>query len=156
MALASDCGDSGSLSKIAWRLRGAPRYRRVSRAAAALCVILLISSGCSNPATQAGEQDQGKEVRLSVVAGLVGTRILVQNHSSETLQNVTIQVTDANSDTEFRHTVRKMASESTNTYLISAFKAEDGTALDLSVHEIDTFAVDADTPRGRGHWSGSY
>ncbi len=91
-----------------------------------------------------------------VVAGLVGSGVLLQNHSPDELLNVEIVLNPQASDGGFRFRVNRIAANTTNPYVSRVFRTRDGTSFDDSHAEVTGFAVYADTPRGRGSWSGNY
>ncbi len=90
-----------------------------------------------------------------VVVGLVGTGILLQNHSPEALLEVDIVINER-SGGGFRFHVAEIESNSTQTYLTQVFRNSAGTRFNPQETKVDGFSVYADTPRGRGAWQGQY
>ena len=90
-----------------------------------------------------------------VVVGLVGTGILLQNHSPEALLEVDIVINER-SGGGFRFHVAEIESNSTQTYLTQVFRNSAGTRFNPQETKVDGFSVYADTPRGCGAWQGQY
>jgi len=91
-----------------------------------------------------------------VVVGQVGTGILLQNHSSETLENVEIVINEDAPEGGFRFRAAAIPPQSTQTYLSQVFKTAAGGSFNAATMKAERFSVYADTPRGRGGWSGGY
>lgn len=91
-----------------------------------------------------------------VVVGFVGTGMVVENHSNQELKSVVVVVNEGGVHGGFRFRVREMGANTTNTYLTQVFRNPDGHSLDADVVKVETFALYADTPQGRGVWRGAY
>jgi hypothetical protein len=93
-------------------------------------------------------------VSIDVSVGLISSRILVTNRTTDTLENVLIVISAG--EEEFRHSFGTLHSEAMIHFAPSVFRRADGTILDPAEHRIKTFTVYADGSRGRGRWHGSY
>lgn len=125
--------------------------------AAVLACGLGCQGGAGEAAETAGGYDSPATVQLNnVVVGLVGTGILLQNLSDETLQNVEIIVNESDPSGGYRFRTASIPPNSTQTYLGRVFKTASGEALDPMSTRAGQFTVYADTSRGRGAWSGGY
>ena len=91
-----------------------------------------------------------------VVAGVVGTGVLVENHSLEHLDNVEIVINPGSPNGEYRFRASSVPAEATKTYMSQVFRNAAGESLNPMATKVDTMAVYADTARGRGSWQGSY
>lgn len=91
-----------------------------------------------------------------VTVGVVGTGVIIENHSVEDLRNVEIVINEGGAEGGFRFYVPQILSNTTNTYLAQVFKSEGGDVLKPMATKIISFALYADTPRGRGYWRGAY
>ncbi len=139
------------------------RWRKL----AALCAVTALvglALGCSNEAgDSAGSKAIGggygapATVRLSgVVVGAVGSGILLQNHSDEQLESVEIVINEKAPAGGFRFRAAAIPPNSTQTYLTQVFKSAAGDSLNPMETKPTSFTVYADTPRGRGSWTGGY
>jgi len=136
------------------------RHRKL----AALCAVMALlgsAVGCSSEAGESkaigGGYDAPATVRLSgVVVGAVGAGILLQNHSDEQLESVEIVINEKAPAGGFRFRAAAIPPNSTQTYLTQAFKSPSGESLNPVQTKPTSFAVYADTPRGRGSWTGGY
>ena len=122
--------------------------------------IIAVGLGCSGEgrlAKSEGGYDAPVTVRLSgVVVGAVGTGILLENHSDEALENVEIVINEEAPAGGFRFRAASIPPNSTQTYLAQVFRTPAGESLNPMKTKAGSFAVYADTPRGRGSWSGGY
>ncbi len=91
-----------------------------------------------------------------VTVGVVGAGVIIENHSIEDLRNVEVVVNAGGTEGGFRFYVSSIGSNTTNTYLAQVFKNEVGAALNPMAVKVESFALYADTPRGRGFWRGEY
>lgn len=91
-----------------------------------------------------------------VVAGVVGTGVLVENHSAEHLNNVEIVINPTDPSGGFRFRTESVPPNATKTYMAQVFRTPTGESLNPMETKVDTMAVYADTDRGRGSWQGSY
>ncbi len=120
--------------------------------------------GCSNHSeggpgttTTGGGYGAPVTVRLSgVVVGAVGSGILLQNHSEELLEQVEIVINEGPSASGFRYRAGAVPPNSTQTYLSQVFRTAEGESFNILETKAASFAVYADTPRGRGSWTGGY
>ena len=144
----------------------APARDRFSiRRWAAGAVIALALVGCAQlgagPETEARSSSLGYDAAVTVqlhgvVAGVVGTGVLVENHSTETLENVEIVVNENSPEGGFRFRTGTVPASSTQTYLSQVFRTAAGESLNPLRTNAGFFSVYADTPRGRGGWRGGY
>ena len=126
---------------------------------------ILALSGCGGspePQAEAADATKGFDARPTVtlqgvVAGVVGTGVLVENHSREKLSNVEIVINpnDPHGGYRFR-TEESVPPEATKTYMAQVFRTSTGESLNPMAIKVETMAVFADTERGRGSWQGSY
>ncbi|MBI1357999.1 MAG: hypothetical protein GC160_26995 [Acidobacteria bacterium] len=133
---------------------------------AALAVLALGALGCaelgvggSGPEGAGGSLGYDAPITVQlhgVVAGVVGTGVLVENHSTEALENVEIVVNENAPSGGFRFRTPRVPAGSTQTYLSQVFRTADGASLDPLATQAGFFSVYADTPRGRGGWRGGY
>lgn len=135
------------------------RCRKLA-ALGAVTALLGLAGACSSEAGGSkaigGGYGAPATVRLSgVVVGAVGAGILLQNHSDEELESVEIVINEQ-SDGGFRFRPAAIPPYSTQTYLTRAFKSSAGESLNPMETKPTSFAVYADTPRGRGRWIGGY
>lgn len=91
-----------------------------------------------------------------VTAGRVGTAILIQNMSPERLENVEIIINPNQAGGDFRFRTSALEPNTTNTFVGTVFLNDADLSFANSGVEPSSFAVYADTPRGRGSWSGQY
>ena len=128
-----------------------------------LCAVL--AAGCGEtgasadaPGTLEGSDDPAlATVQITgVVVGFVGTGMVVENHSNQALRSVVVVVNEGGTDGGFRFRVREMGANTTNTYLTQVFRNPEGQSLDADAVKVQTFALYADTPQGRGVWRGAY
>ena len=91
-----------------------------------------------------------------VVAGVIGEGILLQNHSPEALENVEIVINPGANGGGFRFRTERIDSNSTKSYTGRVFRNDAGLSFEDADVEPNSFAVYADTPRGRGSWAGQY
>ena len=108
------------------------------------------------PAGPMGYDAQPTVQLTGVVAGVVGTGVLVENHSRENLSNVEIVINPGAPDGGFRFRTDNVPPEATKTYMAQVFRTSTGESLNPMATKVDTMAVYADTGRGRGSWQGSY
>jgi hypothetical protein len=130
-------------------------------AVGACLALTALSLGCSEDQGRGQPAPGGYDAPVttqlsSVVVGVVGTGILLQNFSSEKLENVEIVVSAGSVEDGFRFRTGAVEPNSTQTYLAQVFKNSAGESLNPMVVKADVFAVYADTPRGRGQWRGGY
>ena len=105
----------------------------------------------------AGGFDAAPTVALEgVVAGVVGTGVLVENHSHEDLSNVEIVINPTDPSGGFRFRTERVPPNATKTYMAQVFRTSAGESLNPMVTKVESMAVFADTIRGRGSWQGSY
>lgn len=130
-------------------------------------VILLFSvlvAGCGGfadadaPGTLEGSDDPAlASVQIAgVVVGFVGTGMVVENHSSQTLKSVVIVVNEGGAEGGYRFRIEQMGPNTTNTYMTQVFRNPEGQSLDPDAVKVEKFALYADTPEGRGVWRGAY
>ena len=130
-------------------------------------VVLLLSAlvvGCSGfadadaPGTLEGSDDPAlASVQIpGVVVGFVGTGMVVENHSSQTLKSVVIVVNEGGAQGGYRFRIQEMGPNTTNTYMTQVFRNPEGQSLDPDAVKVEKFALYADTPEGRGVWRGAY
>ncbi len=126
-----------------------------------LCAAL--AAGCGeSEADVAGTLEGSDDPALAtvqitgVVVGFVGTGMVVENHTNQTLKSVVVVVNEGGTDGGFRFRVREMGPNTTNTYLTQVFRNPEGQSLDADTVKVQTFALYADTPQGRGFWRGAY
>ena len=101
--------------------------------------------------------DQKSTIQLSgVVVGVVGLGVLFQNHTSETLEHVRIVVNEGSPDREYKFEIKSIIDNSTQKFLIRAFRNEDGISLDPKNVDVRSMTVYASTSKGRGSWRGTY
>lgn len=134
--------------------------------ASLLAALLLGAVGCAAVFDRAGGSDLSEEdladpalatVQLKgVVVGLVGSGILVQNHSPEGLKSVVIVLNENGQNGGYRFRASDLGPNSTHTFLTQVFRNESGDALNTEQTQITSFALYADSPRGRGFWRGAY
>jgi hypothetical protein len=125
---------------------------------------ILVLGGCGFLNQEAAEADDGSKgfdakpiITLEgVVAGVVGTGVLVENHSHEDLSNVEIIVNPNDSHGGFRFRTDRVPPNATKTYMAQVFRTSAGESLNPMVTKVEALAVYADTIRGRGSWQGSY
>jgi hypothetical protein len=130
---------------------------------------MVVMAGCmSMPGTEATNHDEpgslegsddpalATEQITGVVVGFVGTGLIVENHSAETLKSVVIVVNEGGAEGGFRFRVAEMGPHTTNTYLRQVFRNPEGVSLNPNVTKVRKFALYSDTPTGRGVWRGAY
>ncbi len=137
--------------------------RGVLLAAALFCggCAALLPDGVTADAEQAPAGPTGFDAQPTVqlegvVAGVVGTGVLVENHSREDLSNVEIVVNPGDSSGGYRFRTQHVPPNATKTYMAQVFRTPTGESLNPMVTKVETLAVYADTGRGRGSWQGSY
>ena len=139
--------------------------KHIQRLAAlgAAMALLGFTSGCYSDSSASGSQTTGggygapATVRLSgVVVGAVGTGVLLQNHSDELLEQVEIVINEQPASGGFRYRAGAIPPNSTQTYLSQVFRTSAGESFNIMETKATSFAVYADTPRGRGSWTGGY
>ncbi len=108
------------------------------------------------PEGSLGYEAQPTVALSGVVAGVVGTGVLVENHSAESLSNVEIVINPTDPSGGFRFRTQNVPPNATKTYLAQVFRTPTGESLNPMEIKVDTMAVYADTERGRGSWLGSY
>ena len=129
----------------------------VLRAAVAMALALGCGGGAETGLTEHAGYEAPPTVELrGVVAGVVGLGVLIENHSADDLRNVEIVVNPAGPEGGFRFRTANLPPNATRTFMASAFKTGDGGALNPMATKAVSFAVFADTPRGRGSWQGGY
>ncbi|MCB1021318.1 MAG: hypothetical protein H6509_12285 [Bryobacterales bacterium] len=124
----------------------------------------LLAGGCgqaSSDEAQAEAKPKGYDAQPTialegVVAGVVGTGVLVENHSREHLSNVEIVINPTDPSGGFRFRTEGVPANATKTYMAQVFRTPTGDSLNPMVTKVETMAVYADTERGRGQWQGSY
>ena len=82
--------------------------------------------------------------------------MVVENHSSQTLKSVVIVVNEGGAQGGYRFRIQEMGPNTTNTYMTQVFRNPEGQSLDPDAVKVETFALYADTPEGRGVWRGAY
>jgi hypothetical protein len=125
---------------------------------------ILAWGGCGLLQQETAEADDGTKgfdarptVTLEgVVAGVVGTGVLVENHSREDLNNVEIVINPTDAHGGFRFRTERVPPLATKTYMAQVFRTSTGESLNPMATKVETMAVYADTSRGRGQWQGSY
>jgi hypothetical protein len=125
---------------------------------------VLVLGGCGALSQETAEADDGAKgfdaqptVALEgVVAGVVGTGVLVENHSPEILSNVEIVINPSDANGGFRFRTERVPPNATKTYMAQVFRTATGESLNPMATKVETMAVFADTDRGRGSWQGSY
>lgn len=126
----------------------------------AACALMIPVLGCAGAASEEAEGDPYETpltVQLrGVVVGVVGNGILLENHSPEKLENVEIVINPAQPGGGFRFRLPSIGSNTTNPFVGKVFRNDAGLSFSDAVVEPTDFAVYADTPRGRGSWSGQY
>lgn len=108
------------------------------------------------PAGPVGYEAQPTVALKGVVAGVVGTGVLVENHSGEHLSNVEIVINPTDPSGGFRFRTESVPPNATKTYMAQVFRTPAGESLNPMVTKVETMAVYADTQRGRASWQGSY
>lgn len=117
----------------------------------------LACAGEAEDAAPAGGYEAPVTVQLTdVVVGAVGAGILLQNHTDEALQNVEIVINESAAEGGYRFRPAWIPPNSTQTYLSQVFKNPAGQSLNPMENKPTEFSIYADTPRGRGAWSGGY
>jgi hypothetical protein len=124
----------------------------------------LVLGGCGLLSQEAAEKDDGGKgfdaqptITLEgVVAGVVGTGVLLENHSLEDLSNVEIVINPNDQHGGFRFRTDRVPPNATKTYMAQVFRTSAGESLNPMVTKVETLAIYADTHRGRGSWQGSY
>lgn len=101
--------------------------------------------------------DEEPTIQLSgVVVGVVGLGVLFQNHTSETLEHVRIIVNEGSPDSEYKFEIKSIIDNSTQNFLVRAFRNADGISLDPKNVDVMSMTVYASTSEGRGSWRGTY
>lgn len=126
----------------------------------ACAAALLTATACVSPSDDDAQSDPYQapltvELR-GVVAGVIGEGILIQNMSPERLENVEIVINPGQPGGGFRFRTPSIGSNTTNPFVGKVFRNDAGLSFEDSGVEPVSFAVYADTPRGRGSWSGQY
>lgn len=125
------------------------------------CALCLVAMGCVGAAQEEEVEVDPYTTPLTVqlrgvVAGVIGNGILLENHSAEKLENVEIVINPGQLGGGFRFRVPSIGSNTTNPFVSRVFRNEAGLSFEDAGIEPTGFAVYADTPRGRGSWSGQY
>ena len=149
-----------------WENLQKPPHKSRSSFGCRVCGIVLtalLGAGCFGPLSQSGGRSEDGPIEgpptvelHGVVAGLVGNAILLQNHSTEELRYAEIVVNETADGGGYRFSPGTIEGPSTKPYLIHVFRNAAGESLDPSAVKVSSFAVYADTPRGRGSWHGQY
>lgn len=98
--------------------------------------------------------DSGVELNVSV--GFFNGRLLFTNQSDLPLKRILVVVNEAEGEIEYRGEMSGMQPNFMLHYSPTIFSNSAGLKLDPKAVELKSVTVYADTPQGRGRWSGSY
>ena len=112
----------------------------------------------TNPGTLDGSDDPDMAtVQIAgVVVGFIGTGMVVENHSANTLKSIVIVVNEGGAEGGFLFRIAEIGPHTTSTYLRQVFRNPEGVSLNPDVVKVRKFALYADTSEGRGVWRGAY
>ncbi len=96
------------------------------------------------------------EVQLNISVGFFNGRLLFTNQSSLLLERILVVVNQGEGENEYRAQLSGMKPNFMLHYSPTLFSNEAGTKLDPKAIELNSVTVYADTPEGRGRWSGNY
>ncbi len=112
----------------------------------------------TSPGTLEGSDDPAMAtVQITgVVVGFIGTGMVVENHSANTLKSIVIVVNEGGAEGGFLFRIAEIGPHTTSTYLRQVFRNPEGVSLNPDVVKVRKFALYADTSEGRGVWRGAY
>lgn len=93
---------------------------------------------------------------LSINAGFVGTRFIISNLGSETLRELVVRVRVNSPGGPYELHMSRLGAGQTQHFDPSRLRREDSRAYNPNVESVRSITVMADTPSGRGSWTGSY
>lgn len=112
----------------------------------------------TNPGTLDGSDDPDMAtVQITgVVVGFIGTGMVVENHSANTLKSIVIVVNEGGAEGGFLFRIAEIGPHTTSTYLRQVFRNPEGVSLNPNAVKVRKFTLYADTSEGRGVWRGAY
>lgn len=135
--------------------------RCLPAAAAVLACCLAFACGVADEQPQAPPVeapltsfDSGLELNISV--GFFNGRLLFTNQSELPLKRILVVVNEGEGETEYRGELSGMQPNFMLHYSPTIFSNTSGLKLDPKAVELKSVTVYADTPQGRGRWSGNY
>ena len=139
------------------------RYRcRRLLAAGVVAVLCAVTMGCfssprqEEPPEETPLTDFDPGVTLNISAGFFNSRLLFTNQSSVRLERILVVVNENEGEKEFRGEISGLQPNSMLHFSSTIFVNSAGEKLDASPANLNSVTVYADTPEGRGRWSGSY
>jgi len=130
-------------------------------AAAALACCLAFACGTADeqqqpPPVEAPLTSFDSGVELNISVGFFNGRLLFTNQSDLPLKRILVVVNEGEGETEYRGEMSGMQPNFMLHYSPTIFSNPSGVKLDPKAVELNSVTVYADTPRGRGRWSGNY